>query len=112
MASTEAITSYDGIFKGMYNSSLRALFVEFREQLAVGNWVKGRQILQKAIQEASSEPRDLKTLKLIESEVNRYEKYKMKNVTPAQDANWNVVKERKIERLDESLFELPQVFSF
>ena len=112
MAATEAITSYDGIFKGMYDANLRSLFVKFKGQIAEGKWAAGKETLSQAISEAYDKPNDLKTLKLIESEVARYDKYHIRGGEPALEANWDEIKNRPIARLDESLFELPQSIFF
>ena len=106
---TDSITSYDGIFKGMYNETLRNMFHEGRKFLADGKWKDGKQVFVKALQQSTDHPMDNKTLALIVSELNRLEKYSIgDDVRPASTIDWEAVAERDLERLDESMFSLPQ----
>ncbi|KAL3872967.1 hypothetical protein ACJMK2_036135 [Sinanodonta woodiana] len=112
-AITEAIVSYDGIFKGMYDESLRKLFHEGRKLLSVGEWKQGKATFSQALENAASVEKDRKTLTLILSEINRYEKYKIHPGTETVETiSWETVTSRKLCRLDESIFELPQSIFF
>ncbi|KAK3594325.1 hypothetical protein CHS0354_024261, partial [Potamilus streckersoni] len=110
---TQAIVSYDGIFKGMYDESLRKLFQEGRKLLFVGEWRQGKAAFSQALEKAATAKNDRKTLTLILSEINRYEKYKIHPSTePVKTISWETVTSRKLCRLDESVFELPQSIFF
>ena len=58
-------------------------------------------------------PMDNKTLKPVVSEINRFEKYRINDeVKPVSVIDWESVSERDLERLDESVFGLPQSVFF
>ena len=110
---TESIVSYDGIFKGMYDKTLRNMFQEGRKLLAEGNWMEGKQKFLSALKQSGNHPMDNKTLRLVVSEINRLEKYRIDaDVKLVSLVDWKAVSERGLERLDESLFGLPQSVFF
>ena len=110
---TESIVSYDGIFKGMYDKTLRNMFQEGRKLFADGKWKEGKQKFVNALEQSCEHPMDNKTLKLLVSEINRLEKYRIdEDVKPVSEVDWKVVSERDLERLEESLFGLPQSVFF
>ena len=110
---TDSIVSYDGIFKGMYDKTLRIMFQEGRKLFAEGKWKEGKQKFVNALELSVGHPMDNKTLKLIVSEINRLEKYRIDvDVKPVSVVNWKAVSERDLERLEESLFGLPQSVYF
>lgn len=107
--STKAIVSYDGIFKSMYDEGLREMFQEAKRRFAAGNWVAGKDIFQQMLELAADKPKDRKTLEEILREINRYEQYKIETGTVAAlTIDWSSVASRPLQRLDESLFALPQ----
>ena len=110
---TDSIVSYDGIFKGMYDETLRNMYQEGRKLLAEGKHKEGKQLFVKALEQSHGHPMDNKTLKLIISELDRLDKYSIDGGIQAVDAiEWESVVERDLERLDESLFGLPQSVFF
>lgn len=112
-AVTDSITSYDGIFKGMYDETLRNMFQRGRKLLAEGKWKDGKDTFVKALEMSNNHPMDNKTLKLIVSELNRLEKYRIDDdVKPAAMVDWKAVGQRDLEKLDESQFNLPQSVFF
>ena len=110
---TESIVSYDGIFKGMYDKTLRNMFQEGRKLFADGKWKEGKQKFVNALELSAEHPMDNKTLELVVSEINRLEKYRIvEDAKPVSLVDWKVVSERYLERLEESLFGLPQSVFF
>lgn len=110
---THAIVSYNGIFKGMYDAELQKRFQEGRRCLASGKWNEGKAVFEKAMQEADEFPKDKKTLSLIIKEIKRVEQNKMDaTVKVANFVNWSEVATRRVDRLEESFFDLPQGIFF
>ncbi|KAJ8308122.1 hypothetical protein KUTeg_012996 [Tegillarca granosa] len=109
---TEAIVSYDGIFKGMYDDNLKKLFIESRKMFAEGKWKEAKSILSQALNEAKENAADKKALQLIFSEVERCEACKIDSATQPSDVNWTDVVKRPLSRLKESSFGLPQSIFF
>lgn len=110
---TQAIVSYNGIFKGMYDAELQKRFQEGRRCLASGKWNEGKAVFEKAMQEADEFPKDKKTLSLIIKEIKRVEQNKMDaTVKVANFVNWSEVATRRVDRLEESFFDLPQGIFF
>jgi isonocardicin synthase len=110
---TEAIQSYDGIFKGMYDSNLRQQFLRVRELLSQGKLNEGKTLLDEALAEAECHPSDKSTLDLVNSELERYIKYHITNTSDiVSELNWGKLKTRKLERLVEKHWDLPQSIFF
>lgn len=110
---TDSIVSYDGIFKGMYDDSLRKMFQEGRTLFADGKWEDGKNMFIKALKMSGSHAVDNKTLKLIVSEIKRHEQYRIEDdIQPASEITWESVSQRDLEKFEESLFELPQSVFF
>lgn len=110
---TNAITSYDGIFKGMYNDGLKAKFLQGRKLLAEGRWAEGKAAFEGALDEADDYPNDKKTLGIIVKEIHRVEENRIdRSVKPAAFVDWSRVAERSLEREVESMFGLPQGIYF
>lgn len=111
--STKVIVSYDGVFKSMYDEKLRDMFQDGRRQLAKGDWAAGKKTFEIMLELAADKPKDRKTLGEIVRELKRYEECKIESGTPvAQSINWSVVTDRPLQRIDESLFGLPQGIFF
>jgi hypothetical protein len=109
LKSTIAITSYDGIFKDMYDEKVQSMFKDIRKCLSKGNWTEARDILRQAIEESERSPRDGKTLLILRDEIARYSAQRIDpTVTMATDASWDEVYRRPVTRIDVSLHELPQ----
>ncbi|XP_069133210.1 isonocardicin synthase-like [Argopecten irradians] len=110
---TEAITSYDGIFKDIHDPEIRKDFLEARKLLSSGAWDTGKSLLQETLSKASSKPFDKKCLTLILSEMRRYEDNKISpNTTIAKIILWGNVVDRDIERIDERFCDFPQSIFF
>lgn len=110
---TDAITSYDGIFKGIHDADIRVDFLQFRKLLQSGNWNGGLQLLQDALKKAAAHPFDKKCLELILSEMKRYENKKIHQaVTSNNVIVWQDVVNRDLERLDEQFCDFPQSVFF
>lgn len=106
---TQAIVNYDGIFKGMYDEKLKVMFQEGRRHLAAGDWKQAKTVFSRALDDAKDLPMDKKILNVIMKELDRVEKSRIDpSVKAATTVDWQSVAKRPIERLDESLFELPQ----
>ncbi|XP_060588658.1 isonocardicin synthase-like [Ruditapes philippinarum] len=107
--STNAIVTYDGIFKGMYDEKLQEMFQEGRRKFAGGDWPGGMKIFENMLEIASDKSKDRKTLEEIMNELKRYEACRIEPGTqPAKSIDWSAVADRPLERLHESFFGLPQ----
>lgn len=51
LVSTIAVTTYDGIFKNMYDEKIRDMFTDIRVNISKGNWEKADYILMQALKE-------------------------------------------------------------
>lgn len=109
MKSTIAITSYDGIFKGMYDKEIQNMFMDIRICLSKGNWTQAQDILKQAIMGSERSPGDKKTLLTLSDEIARYSAQRIDPTTVMkEDASWDEVYQRPISRIDVSLYGLPQ----
>lgn len=109
---TEAIVSYDGIFKGMYDDNLKELFNKTRKMFSEGKWIEAKSVLSQALNEAKENTADKRALQLIFSEVERYEACKIDAGTIPRSVSWTQVVTRPLTRLNESSFGLPQSIFF
>jgi len=110
---TDAIKSYDGIFKGMHDDELRKKFMEARKSISAGAWKQGKQLIIDALSESERCPLDKVSLELILDELNRYETCKITPGTkPVKKVAWDNIAERHLLRLSEKFFNLPQSIFF
>lgn len=110
---TEAITSYNGIFKGMYDDNLREQFVRIRQDLAEAQFTEANILMENALSEAQEHPTDYSTLELIKSELDRYIAFRITNTDKTvRDVKWNEVNTRQLEKLSEKHWALPQSIFF
>lgn len=110
---TEAIQSYDGIFKGMYDVNLKQKFLSIRELLSEGKFQQGKALLEEALAEAADHNSDRNTLELLKSELERYMIYKITSDNAISDeVYWTDVQRRNPERLSEKLWSVPQSIFF
>ncbi|OWF45616.1 hypothetical protein KP79_PYT01546 [Mizuhopecten yessoensis] len=110
---TDAITSYDGIFKGIHDQEVRNDFHNVRNLLSSGKWDAGKNLLLEALNKSSAQPLDKKCLTLIMSEFRRYEKNKIPPGTQTANViSWEHVVDRHLERMNEPTCDLPQSVFF
>ena len=72
LKSTKVVTTYDGIFKNMYDEKIREMFTDIRVNISKGEWKKADEILKQALLESERSPGDIKTLTTLAQEVTRY----------------------------------------
>lgn len=110
---TDAIKSYDGIFKGMYDDNLREKFLQIRRLLAEGQLKNAQALLEESLSQSGEHPSDRSTLQLLKSELDRYVTFHITNSCKiVDDVNWTEVNNRKLERLTEKHWALPQSVFF
>ncbi|XP_060086363.1 isonocardicin synthase-like [Ylistrum balloti] len=110
---TNAITSYDGIFKSIHDPEIRKDFLKVRKLLSSGKWGVGKILLQDTLIKSSFKPFDRKCLTLILNELQRYEDNKISpNTAPARMIAWDTVVERDLTRIIERFCEFPQSVFF
>ncbi|OWF42937.1 hypothetical protein KP79_PYT18090 [Mizuhopecten yessoensis] len=110
---TTAITSYDGIFKGIHDPEIRADFLKVRKLLSFRRWNTAKSLLQDTLDKASSNPFDKKCLTLILNEFRIYEDRKIPSGTLAACAiSWESVVERDVNRINERFCDFPQSVFF
>lgn len=110
---TDAIKSYDGIFKGMYDDNLRQKFLNIRRLLAEGQLKNAQTLLEESLSQSGEHPSDRSTLKLLKCELDRYVTFHITNNGEiVKDVNWTEVNTRKLERLTEKHCALPQSVFF
>lgn len=109
LKSTKVITTYDGIFKNMYDEKIREMFTDIRVNISKGEWKKADEILKQALLESERSPGDRKTLTTLAQEVTRYHAQRIPpGTTSKTEASWDEIRRRRISRMDVSLFGLPQ----
>ena len=106
---TNAITSYDGIFKGMHDDGIRKQFFQIRGFLSKGDFAGAKDLLKQTLVDAEKHDMDRRSLKIIQSEIDRYVEYRIKDGIVATSAvPWTAVTERPLKRLEEKFCDLPQ----
>lgn len=109
LVSTIAVTTYDGIFKNMYDEKIRDMFTDIRVNISKGNWEKADYILMQALKESEKSPGDKKTLTILADEIKRYHAQRIGPGTIQKtEASWDEIRRRPISRIDVGHFELPQ----
>lgn len=109
LVSTIAVTTYDGIFKNMYDEKIRDMFTDIRVNISKGNWEKADFILMQALKESEKSPGDKKTLTILADEIKRYHAQRIGPGTIQKtEASWDEIRRRPISRIDVGHFELPQ----
>lgn len=110
---TEAIQSYDGIFKGMYDEELRKKFLSTRQLLADGKIDEAITLVNNSLTLAKDDHPDKETFELIKSELGRYAKYHISEGSDiAVEVDYADVKTRRLERHSEKHWDVPQSIFF
>ena len=60
LKSTKGVTTYDGIFKNMYDEKIRDMFTDIRVNISKGEWKKAAEILKQTLLESERSPGDKK----------------------------------------------------
>ena len=109
LKSTKGVTTYDGIFKNMYDEKIRDMFTDIRVNISKGEWKKAAEILKQTLLESERSPGDKKTLTTLAQEVTRYHAQRIPpGTTSKTEAFWGEIRRRRISRMDVSLFGLRQ----
>lgn len=112
-ALTEAIQSYDGIFKGMYDGSLKKKFLSVRQLLAEGKLEEARALINVTLAGLTAHTSDKETFQLVQSELDRYVKYHITDTSDiVREVNYTNIRTRGLERHSEKHWDVPQGIFF